>query len=582
MKKTIFAFISAGLLAVTGLKAQSIQEGMNHLYADRFKTAAGIFEKLLAVNPNNIEATYWLGQTYFDQDDNDAARKLYDKALATNGSAPLVLVGLGHADLLDNKLNDARQKFEAALTASRGKKGNDPVVATAIGRAIVDSKGGDFKWAVQLLEEAAAANKVPSTETLIQLGNAYRKAGEGSGGGRAFETYKRALEINPQFSVASLRLAKLFESQKNYELVLENLNDAVRRDAKFTPAYYELFYYYFFTKKYDDAEVQLKKYIDSKLPETEINDDSYYAQLCWARGDFDCAIQKDEKVVAQLGEKTKPRVFKLLADAYLQKGDYAAAKKYIDWYFKREKPEDYISFDYKLKADILAKAGATDEEILDCYVKGAAVDTVLTSRIDFLKQGAKFFRDGKKREKEAVLQEMVIAQKPNPTINDYFDLTIAYYFTPNYARSREVALLMEEKFPNEIYGYEWAFNSSLAIGSDTTKKVRPDSIAAPDALKLYEASLKDTVKHKKYYISSVRFLAAYYINDANDKDKSLEFFEKWLNADPANAAAIQGYIDQIKKTPNKPAPKTGGTGTKGTGGPAPKPVKAKTTAATKK
>lgn len=586
MKKTIITFLSAGLLAVTGLKGQSIQEGMGHLYADRFKTAAGIFEKLLAVNPNNIEATYWLGQTYFDMDDNDAARKLYDKALVTNGSAPLVLVGLGHADLLDNKISDARQKFEAALTASRGKKGNDPQVATAIGRAIVDSKGGDFKWAVQLLEEAAAGFKTPPTETLIQLGNAYRKAGEGSGGGKAFETYKRALEINPSFAVASLRLAKLFESQKNYELVLENLNDAIKRDPKFTPAYYELFYYYFFTKKYDEAEVQLKKYLESKLPETEINDDSYYAQLCWARANYACAIEKDEKVVAQLGEKTKPRVLKLLADAYYQSGDYANAKRYIDWYFKREKPEDYISFDYKLKADIMAKSGGTDDEILENYLKGAAIDTVLTSKIDFIKQGAKFFRDAKKRDKEAILDSMIIVLKPNPTINDHFDLTIAHYFSQQYMRSREDALKMQEKFPDQIFGFEWAFNSSYTLSTDTTipnstdsiRKIYVQTLTAPDALKLYGFTSTDTAKFKKHYITSVRYLGPYYINEAKDKQKSLEFFKKWLEVDLANAEAIKKYIEQIEKMPD--APKGGNPKPAPTSGPA-NNGKGKLTTATK-
>ena len=37
-----------GMLMAAGLRAQSIQEGVNHLYADRFKTAVSVFEKLIA------------------------------------------------------------------------------------------------------------------------------------------------------------------------------------------------------------------------------------------------------------------------------------------------------------------------------------------------------------------------------------------------------------------------------------------------------------------------------------------------------------------------------------------------------
>ncbi|MBK7290639.1 MAG: hypothetical protein IPI78_10690 [Chitinophagaceae bacterium] len=144
--------------------------------------------------------------------------------------------------------------------------------------------------------------------------------------------------------------------------------------------------------------------------------------------------------------------------------------------------------------------------------------------------------------------------RAEPIINDYFDLTIAYYFKPNYDKARETALVMIQKFPEEIYGYEWAYNSAVAIATDTTREVKQDSIGFPSANKLYEFTLRDTVKYKKQYLNSVRFLAAYYINEAKDRDKSLEFFRKWLTVDPANATTIQSYIDQIEKMPaSKPS-----------------------------
>jgi Flp pilus assembly protein TadD len=103
MKKTLHAVFFLTALITTSAKAQTIQEGINHLYADRFTSAVNTFQKILAVNPNVLEATYWLGQTYLDMDDNDAARQLYDKALLANGNAPLILVGKGHVSLLDKR-----------------------------------------------------------------------------------------------------------------------------------------------------------------------------------------------------------------------------------------------------------------------------------------------------------------------------------------------------------------------------------------------------------------------------------------------------------------------------------------------
>jgi TolA-binding protein len=120
MKSVFVLFFS--VLFSTALFAQSVQEGVNHLYAERKVSARTTFEKILAANPNNIDAIYWLGQAHIAANNFSSARQVYDRALSTNGSAPLLLVGIGHVELLEGKTNEARQHFETAITASRGKK----------------------------------------------------------------------------------------------------------------------------------------------------------------------------------------------------------------------------------------------------------------------------------------------------------------------------------------------------------------------------------------------------------------------------------------------------------------------------
>ena len=226
MRNKIILTLLSGLIALSGVIAQSIQEGVNHLYADRFQSAEATFQKLLAVNPNNIEATYWLGQTYLDMDDNDAARQLYNNALMTSANAPLLLVGKGHVLLLDNKLAEARQSFETAITMSKGKKGDDPVILNAIGRANIDAKKGDLAYAIEKLE-AAALKDPKNADIFLNLGNAHRKATPGESG-QAYTHYFKALSVNPNFVYAYLRLAKIFESQQNWDLVFQYLNVTAR------------------------------------------------------------------------------------------------------------------------------------------------------------------------------------------------------------------------------------------------------------------------------------------------------------------------------------------------------------------
>lgn len=556
MKKTTIIFLIAGLFVSSVLKAQTLQEGINHLYAGRIKNAQGVFESLLAQNPNNIDAIYWLGQTKLETDEImnkriAAARSVYDKGMQSTNGAPLIKVGMGHVDLLAGRKDEARQEFETALTMTRGKKGDDPTIETAIGRAITDAKDADYDYAVRLLEDAVA-KEPKNTEALLQLGNAYRKKGKGEGGGQAFATYKKALEVNPNFAPASYRLAMLFESQKNWELVLQYLNEAITKDSKFTEAYYELFYYYFYRAKFDEAETYLQKFIDSKLPESDIQDQYLYAQLCWARKDFDCANAKSQAVIAAMGENTKPKVYRLLADANLQKGDYQTAKKYSDLFMLKKNPDDINANDYTTRAKILEQTGGTDDEIIDAFNMAAETDTVLSSKIETLKTLAKILKEKKARDKEAVVIQKIISLKPKPIINDYFDLAVAYYFTPNYPKSREAALKMEELYPDQVYGYEWALNNSRQI--DTLRK---DSIAVPDALKLFEFSEKDTAKYKKQYISAASFLAIYYANDAKDRDKAIEFLKKWQMVDVVNAENIQKNIDILEKAPASKPKSTG-------------------------
>ncbi len=538
MKKTTM-IVAAVLFSLAGLRAQNLKDGIADLEADRFKGAIAVFEKLLADNPNNVEATYWLGQTYLDEDRNALARDLYAKALVSSNNAPLILVGSGHVDLLDKKTAEARQKFETAITATTNRKGPDPDILNAVGRANVDAKAGDMNYAVSVLEQASQRDS-KNANIWLNLGNAYRKQSPGEGGGRAIQAYQKALDVDPHYAIAYLRISKLFESQKNWDPMLDNLNKAVEADSKYSPAYYELFYYYFFRNKFDDAQAYLQKYIESRKPETYIADEYLYAQLCWARKDFDCAITKAESVLNGEKDFTKPKVYKLLADSYLQKNDIPNARKYMDQYLQREK--EPIAFDMQLKADIYSKIPGMEDTVLNAYLSVANLDTVLANKVEVLKKGAQYFKDAKQRDKEATLLTKLVEIKPEPIINDYFDVMIADYYSEQYAKSRDWALTIINKYPDQVYGYDWAFNNSKVI--DT---VRKDSIAVPDAIKLVDFASTDTVKYARQIISAASFLGIYYANDKGVTDSAIMYLRKWQRVDSANADRIEANIQILQK-----------------------------------
>src|SRR5882724_5045307 len=113
MKRITLSLLMVVAVSTGALLAQNVDQGKKFLYYERYKSAREQFEKAIAANPNNIDAVYWLGQVLLDErnpDKNQAAAKdLYQKALATNGSAPLILIGMGQIALLENNVNDTKQ-----------------------------------------------------------------------------------------------------------------------------------------------------------------------------------------------------------------------------------------------------------------------------------------------------------------------------------------------------------------------------------------------------------------------------------------------------------------------------------------
>lgn len=576
MKKFFIAGLGSFLLTIGLINAQNIASGINDIYAERFQTAKATFEKLVAANPNDIPANYWLGQTYIGMNDIAGAKSVYDKALTSSANAPLLLVGLGQVELNQGKINEARQHFETAITMTGGRKGNDPEILNAVGRAITNTytdkeKKGDINYAVQKLQEAAQEkikDNVLLGDIYVNLGNAYLDQKPGENGGQAFTAYQKAIEANSATPVPNYRMAMLFKTQKNWELYEKYLNEAIAKDARFAPAYYELTY----LKMGNDlpaAEGYATKYASSA--DGDPQNESLKASLQYVQKNYDQSIATAKSIIDRVGDKTKALVYKLLAYNYRDKKDTAAGKPYIDQYFAKVKPEDVVAQDYGLKADIYSAIPGQEAVVLQSYLDGVNADTVIDNKLDILKAGAEFFSARKQYDKEAQLRQMILDIKPNVNINDNFSTLYAYYRTRNYPdiiKSYNIAKIISEKHPEQRFGWEWMYNNAVLI--DTVQK---DSIAVPAALKWLDFAMKDkdSVKLAPQISATSYFLALYYQD--KDKAKAIEYLTimKAATKDPAVQENIQKNIDLLSKpqpqrstqaSTTKPKPDTPPVGTK--------------------
>lgn len=548
MKKNFAIVLSIFLLTIGVVKAQSGPDAVKDLYAKRYQTAKAAFEKLLAANPNDIEATYWLGQTLIEMNDVPAARALYEKALLASANAPLVIVGMGQVELIQNKINEARQRFEAAITMTSGKKGGDPQILNAVGRAIANvytdkEKKGDINYAIEKLKEASlikTKDVALLADIYVNLGNAYRKARPGEGGGDAYQNYQKAIDTKPDFAVPYYKMAGLFNTQHNWDLYQQYLEKAIEKDPKFAPAYYDLYYYKLGKLDFNGAEIYAKKFMENSDPDPQ--NDYLRVQTLYAKKQYDQAIAGANAIASKAGTATKPIVYKLLAYSHVEKGDTLQARQYIDNYFAKATDEDIIPKDYTLKAIIYSVIPGQEAIVVKSYIDGVKADTSLENKITLLKDGIKFFNDKKKYAEEAQLWDTLLVIKPpaDMKINDLFGPTLANYRDSSYARSREFAKQMADKYPDQQFGWEWMFNNSQIL--DTVKR---DSIAIPDAMNLLAFTKNDTVKYGRQ-IKGASYLIAIYYSQKKELDSAIKYLKLMKSA--TVETAVKESIQQNIKT----------------------------------
>ncbi|HEY0066842.1 MAG TPA: tetratricopeptide repeat protein [Flavisolibacter sp.] len=551
MKKSAIVLFFAALLSVTAF-AQNVQEGINHLYAERYQSAKATFEKLVAANPNNLEATYWLGQTHIASNNTAAAKSLYDKALASNGNAPLILVGAGHIDLMEGRSNEARQRFEAAITASRGKKGDDPAVINAIARANIDAKTGDVAYAITKL--TALAQSTPNyAETYVNLGNAYRKT---HAGGMAVQNYRKAAQLNPSLAaVANYRTARLYRTQNNWDVVTENLNEAIKADPRFAPAY-EMLYVYYLTIKRDfpTAEQYANKYISSSDPSVE--NEYMKAQTLFVQDKFTEAIAIGKNIIAQTNNNPNPRVYRLLSHSYLGARDTATACNYVNEFFTKVKEDDIVGADYLLHAN---SCGKGDPVVIRADVmKAVQMDSVLSRQINMLNDAIQNATKNGQKILEGELKLIsyeLRGERANKA--ELFQIGLPYYLGGNYQKADSLFTAYAVAFPDSIYGYYWAARAKGVIDSTMEQ-----GLAIPDYAKSLQIAETDKVRFKSQGLSSASTLAAYYNNIKKDRESAIKYLQKGLEFDPGNAQ-LQNFLKALQPpaaTPRqqttKPAPKT--------------------------
>ena len=546
--------------------AQTVDQGKKFLYYQRYKSAKDVFDKILASNPNNIEAIYWQGQTLLEMKDSVAAGDLYSKALQSNGNAPLILAGMGEVELRQGKTTDARQRFETAISLSKAK---DIDVLNAVADANVDTKAGDAAYAIEKLNTAMQIKKFNSVETYILLGDAYRKQIDG---GNAVQSYQKALTIDPKYAEAKYKIGKIYLTQNNKEYFLPAFEEAVQMDPAYAPAYFEIFYFYYFHWDAAKATDALDKFIANSDPGPEV--EYLKADFLVASGKFAEAKTKAQGLITSLGDKVDPRMYKQVAYVCDTLGDVACAQQNIATYFLKQDPAIVNGADYALQASIQSKApdSAGKVQAIESYKKAIARDTLPVNKAKYLNQGMDLAKKMNYKQGVADLAAVQYATKKEPNQNDVYNWGFANYQAGNYKTADSIFCgIYESKWPNEIFGYLWCARSKVAQDDSTNSQGL--AVDAYEKLAAIGRSLDstakasngpDSVKYRSTIVSAYFYLAQYYNDIKKDKPMAINYLSKVLEVDPTNSTA-QKFRDMLSRPPARTAPAGGAKPKTGTG-----------------
>lgn len=559
------SFILLVAMVVTGgnvLFAQNVEQGRKFFYYERWKSAQETFEKVLAANPNNIDAVYWLGQTLLKQKDSIGAKNLYEKSLQQNGNAPLLLAGIGQIELMQGKPNDARQRFETAISLTKGK---DVDALNAVGRANVEARTGDPNYAIEKLTLATQVKNFKDPETYLLMGDAYRKLIDG---GNAVQSYNKAFALDPKLAAAKFKVGKVYLTQGNKEIYLPAFEEAVAIDPAYKPAYFELFYYW-----YSRDVNKAGPYLDSYIANSDAGPDTEYQKtsFLFASGKTAEARTKAEGLIAQYGDKVSPRMYRVVAFAADTLGDATAAKKAMETFFTKANEEvPVLSTDYEELAKINTKIPGQEAEVFANLEKAVALDTVVENKIKFINKAAALAKAKGDRVQEANWLGRAYALDPNPTQTDLYNYAMAHYQAKNYQAADSLFCgVYQTKYPDQIYGYLWCAKTKQALDDSTNSQG-----LAVDAYKLLrdKATQLDSVKFKSQIVNADIWLAIWYHDVKKEKQTALDYVNHVLSIDPTNASALQmkPIMEKSLKQGSAPAqpatkPKPGGNAA-GSGG----------------
>lgn len=520
--------------------AQTVQDGLKNLEAERYNAAETIFKQLASSAPT-AENYYNLGYYYLnlqdDQFDLAKATEAFTKGAATNEKKPdpLNRVGLATVKLLSGDRAGAKADFDLIKKDTKNKNAD---VLFRIGEAYaLNAKINDPAEAVLNIQAALDLQKVKNNpDYYIAMAEAYLIKNDG---GAAMTALENAANMGQKLAKIKTMMGRVWYQGKQYQKAQGFLNEAIAADPTYAPAYFMLSNLFTTFGKYKQAAENAKLGLENSeaTPAAKLR----YIKLATAAKDYEGALA----VLNQIFDTEKdPIKYRLKGYIQTEKGECADAVKNITEFLNKAEKERHLASDWGMLGRAYACIKDDASKKLNDSLAIINMDIAVEkgdSTFDYNTAVVNIHKGAKNWSKVAERFEKNIAtSKKGGNAADYYNLADAYIRSKNYVKADTVY-----SKAIELYKDTWLFPyiqkaraKQYALGTT----VDSTFLAAP----LYEKYInlsteadKSNVKNAKYFSEAYGYLGYKALLVEKNPAKATEYMNSALKYDPTNTKATQ-------------------------------------------
>lgn len=527
MKRALFfvAIIASGFsvaaqdaAAIKAAQDVEVKKAIRFLEIEQPGKALETLNKAIATYPTATRLYYYLGYIQLKTGERGQALKTFEKGIAANPEEAINHVGLGAIRMAEGKPTEAKAFFDKAQTMTKSK---DAAVLQAIAEAhLVDAKYAEA--AIKFLDKAKSLNP-NSPKTFMLLAEADLLQNKG---GPSVSNSEKAARLDPANGKPWYNIALVYQRSQNFALAEENFKKAISVDPEFTLAYKELGESYYSMKEGEKAVKAYESFLKYKETPTDV-DRLRMAYFYFMAKNYTKANEMFRLLAAK--PEATYTTLKYFVYSLVESGELAEAQKVAEKYFSIAPADKIEASDYNYQGQLLQKL-TKDSLAIISYQKSLALNQ---DQADIQQAVADALYKGKRYPEAVVAYEKVIKLRKKPLSLDFYGLGRAAYYNSQFTKADTAFQKLAEMQPTRTIAFLWLGNTKANLDPDA--KTDGAKLAFEKLIEI-AAPAPDAGTNKKDLITSYMYLGFYY-SQRDQLNEAKANMEKVLALDPNHERA---------------------------------------------